>query len=265
MMESEEAFPIPGIPDFWERVRRAPRKHLALDYDGTLAPFRVERMRAVPLDGVIDCLASISRRPDTILVIISGRPVDEILDLVGDIGLTVVGSHGWEVRAADGSRCGMTPSAAQERRLRRAEREVRKRGLESRAERKVASLAVHTRGLSGGTAEEIESELVRLWEADAPRAGLAPRRFDGGVELRAAGIDKGTILDDLLRDEPEDTFCVYVGDDETDEDAFRALQGLGVTFCVGAAERATLASRRLPNVDAVETLLRWVASRSPVG
>jgi trehalose-6-phosphatase len=54
---------------------------------------------------------------------------------------------------------------------------------------------------------------------------------------------------------------IYVGDDETDEDAFRALSGLGITFRVGRAERPTLASHRLPNVDAVETLLRWIAAR----
>ena len=57
---------------------------------------------------------------------------------------------------------------------------------------------------------------------------------------------------------------VYVGDDDTDEDAFRSLQGLGVTFRVGRAERPTLAARRLPNVEAVETLLRWLAERPPV-
>jgi trehalose-6-phosphatase len=54
---------------------------------------------------------------------------------------------------------------------------------------------------------------------------------------------------------------IYVGDDETDEDAFRALSGLGITFRVGHAERTTLASHRLPNVDAVETMLRWIAAR----
>jgi trehalose-6-phosphatase len=54
---------------------------------------------------------------------------------------------------------------------------------------------------------------------------------------------------------------VYVGDDETDEDAFRALEGLAFTFRVGQAERPTAAARRLPDVDAVETLLRWIAER----
>jgi trehalose-6-phosphatase len=54
---------------------------------------------------------------------------------------------------------------------------------------------------------------------------------------------------------------IYVGDDETDEDAVRALSGLGITFRVGHAGHTTLAPHRLPNVDAVETLLRWSATR----
>jgi alpha,alpha-trehalase len=56
---------------------------------------------------------------------------------------------------------------------------------------------------------------------------------------------------------------VYVGDDQTDEDAFRTLSGLGITFRVGSAETLTAATRRLPNVDAVRALLEWVAQRPP--
>jgi trehalose-6-phosphatase len=59
----------------------------------------------------------------------------------------------------------------------------------------------------------------------------------------------------------ESVCVVYVGDDDTDEDAFRALLGLGITFRVGQAERPTVAARRLPDLEAVETLLRWLADR----
>ena len=54
---------------------------------------------------------------------------------------------------------------------------------------------------------------------------------------------------------------IYAGDDDTDEDAFRALQGLGVTFRVGAADQPTSAQRRLRDVSAVEAMLRWLAAR----
>jgi trehalose-6-phosphatase len=54
---------------------------------------------------------------------------------------------------------------------------------------------------------------------------------------------------------------IYVGDDQTDEDAFRVLSGLGITFRVGSADRPTLATRLLPNVAAVQALLDWLSRR----
>ena len=44
--------------------------------------------------------------------------------------------------------------------------------------------------------------------------------------------------------------------------AFRVLQGLGVTFRVGPADQPTHARRRLRDVSAVESLLRWLAARA---
>ncbi len=54
---------------------------------------------------------------------------------------------------------------------------------------------------------------------------------------------------------------IYAGDDSTDEDAFRSLQGLGVSFRVGGAQGSTRATRRLPSPDAICTLLQWLAAR----
>nr|CAD7403123.1 unnamed protein product [Timema cristinae] len=52
---------------------------------------------------------------------------------------------------------------------------------------------------------------------------------------------------------------IYVGDDTTDEDAMQALKGMAATFRVAASHIVrTVAERRLPNTDAVLTLLKWV-------
>ena len=56
---------------------------------------------------------------------------------------------------------------------------------------------------------------------------------------------------------------IYVGDDQTDEDAFQLLSGLAYTFRVGPADSLTAATRTLPNVEAVSTLLGWLAERPP--
>jgi trehalose-6-phosphatase len=60
----------------------------------------------------------------------------------------------------------------------------------------------------------------------------------------------------------ESVRVIYAGDDQTDEDAFRFLSGLATTFRVGSPDSATAATRRLPNVDAVRSLLGWLARRA---
>ena len=54
-----------------------------------------------------------------------------------------------------------------------------------------------------------------------------------------------------------DIKAIFIGDDETDEDAMRALSGLGITFRVGKPNIKTCASHRLPNPVAVKTFLEW--------
>ena len=54
---------------------------------------------------------------------------------------------------------------------------------------------------------------------------------------------------------------VYAGDDLTDEDAFRVLSGLGITFRIGPSDEPTAALRNLPSVESVQALLTWLAKR----
>jgi trehalose-phosphatase len=89
------------------------------------------------------------------------------------------------------------------------------------------------------------------------------------VEARPPiGWDKGRAVLHILRARygpswSENVRVIYVGDDQTDEDAFRFLAGLATTFRVGSADTPTVASRRLPDVNAVRALLEWIATRDP--
>jgi trehalose-phosphatase len=216
-------------------------------------------MEAFPLEGIPECLARISESGHTDLVIISGRVVGEVAELLGSIDVMIVGSHGWEVREADGSYRPGVPSPKQQRMLDQAMRDVADRDLEQHAERKVASVAIHTRGLPAERAAEIQETFRRLWEPHADAADMVCRGFAGGVELRSKGVDKGTIMRELLGGYPEDLFAVYVGDDETDEDAFRAIQPGGFGIKVGPPGAPTLAQGRLADCPAVLEFLReWI-------
>ncbi len=62
----------------------------------------------------------------------------------------------------------------------------------------------------------------------------------------------------------ESVRVIYVGDDQTDEDAFRFLSGLAMTFRVGSSETVTAARHLLPDPDAVQALLDWIGRRPSV-
>ena len=78
---------------------------MLLDYDGTLAPFRVDRFRARPWAGVRELLAGIQNQGRTRMVVVSGRPAEEILPLLAlEPAPEVWGLHGSERLRPDGRR-----------------------------------------------------------------------------------------------------------------------------------------------------------------
>ena len=241
---------------FWERLARAERPLLGLDYDGTLAPFHVDRRAAVPAAGAVEVLQEIIEDGRTRVAVISGRLADEVIALLGDLGVLVVGSHGFELRWPDGHKERIHLAQAQQEGLALAEHKVLELGHGERLERKAASLAFHTRGLPDNEAARLEHQVSALWDEAAE--GLQCQRFNGGVELRVGDgtVHKGTVMADLL-DAHQPDLAVYVGDDRTDEDAFRllTLRG-GVAIKVGPGP--TAATARLSNCDGVvEFLHKW--------
>jgi trehalose-phosphatase len=239
---------------------------LFLDYDGTLTEIVDHPSKARLSPAMQEALRACAERDDTDVSIVSGRALADLRGLITVPGLVLVGNHGLEIEGP-----GLEPFvhpdlrhfAARMRELALALQGVREPGVW--LEEKGATLTLHYRGAALADHERI-AERVRTLVREA---GFQARDAIFAVEARPpAGWDKGRAVLHVLRARygppwPEELRVVYAGDDETDEDAFRALKGLGLSFCVGSAERATLAARRLPNVDAVETLLRWVAARDP--
>lgn len=231
---------------------------LALDYDGTLAPFQVDRLAAKPLPGTLPLLAALQERADTQLVLVSGRPIDELVLLLGERTVPMIGSHGFERQDPGAPRRleGLAPELAVV--LDEEAEAARRLGLIH--ERKVGSVAVHTRALAPAAASSLHEQLLTRWRAKM-RPGLEARAFDGGVELRVSGIDKGTALARWLDEQGAgDHVVLYLGDDQTDEDAFALLPkrgGLGVKVGTGPS----CAELRVADCAEVQDLLAWLARR----
>ena len=258
---SAEGPEVAKVPDFWRRLRLSEKRFLALDYDGTLAPFHPDPMKAFPLPEIPALLKKLSERSDTTLAIISGRPLREVVELLGDLPVVVVGSHGREMKKSDGSLRAIEPTDKQRAGLEAAHHLAIQEGFEDHLEKKIGSIALHTRPLPSQRAARIENSALAKWSALAQQYDLECMGFNGGVEVRCTGRNKGDVLKELLDLQSSEAFSVYIGDDVTDEDAFREIKGRGIGIKVGESTTPTAATGFLASCEEVRSFLRaWTLS-----
>jgi trehalose 6-phosphate phosphatase len=251
-----------NIEEFLESVARAQRSVLLLDYDGTLAPFSVDRQRAVPYPGLRDLLQQIIEVGRTRLVIITGRDAHEIDPFLRlRPAPEIWGSHGLQRLLPDGT-CDMPeiPDAVSQV-LDDAKRWLEYQGLHDLAERKPGSIAVHWRALEQTAAKELRGRIIVGWFPIADRANLKLLEFDGGVEMRIPDLDKGDAVRTVLEETGPSCPIAYLGDDITDERAFRALGSRGLGILVRPAFRKTSAQAWLkPPEELADFLSRWLVA-----
>lgn len=245
--------------DFWSRAAAARHRLLMLDYDGTLAHFHLDRMEAAPSADLLELVRRTATSRGTRVAIVSGRPIIELERLIGHLPVSMVGEHGWESKSAGGKIVRFPPAPACAEALARAAAAAASRGWDARLERKSAGIVLHTRGLPEAKARSMEAACSDTWGAEVARAGLLMRPAAGGIELRAPGRDKGTAVRELMAASPPGTLPVYVGDDETDEDAFAEGRSEGFGLLVSRAERPSQAAGRVSSVEDLTLLLEgWL-------
>lgn len=244
---------------FFDRLRHASVRLLLLDYDGTLAPFTLDRMQAFPYGEIPEIISRIMAA-NTRVVLISGRSARELLFLSGIHPQPEIwGSHGAERLFADGSYEVDAPDAEHRLALQTARRAFINAGLTDRIEAKPGSIAVHWRGLSSAQQHATETEVRRICEPLVRQHRLELLRFDGGLELRVPGKNKGDAVETILSESGQDVAAAYLGDDQTDENAFRAIKRRGLAVLVRPEPRPTSADVWLrPPEELVRFLRDWL-------
>ena len=228
---------------FYERLDAARERVLMLDYDGTLAPFRIRAEQARPYPGVVEMLARIMQDADTRVVIVSGRRAAEVARLLSlEQRPEIWGAHGWECMSADGALRVRTPDAATAAALQEAESSARMLERDgARIERKPASIALHWRGLPAAIVARLRATSLGVMRALTEGGPLEWLPFDGGLELRARGDHKQHAVETVLSTTGTDAAVSYLGDDFTDEDAFRAVKPRGLAVLVRTEYRPSVA------------------------
>jgi trehalose 6-phosphate phosphatase len=208
---------------FFRAVAASERALLLLDYDGTLAGFRVDRFQSRPWAGVRELLTAMQAEGRTRLAVITGRPSEEIAPMLAlPRAVEVWGLHGAERLYPNGRRVLDAARGASHRKLNAVRAQLKKDALGGLYEDKANAAVLHWRGFPATKARAIEQRARALFEPLAKLEGLRLLNFDGGVELRA-GRDKGGAVEAILAEEKPKTPVAYLGDDLSDEAAFRAV------------------------------------------
>jgi trehalose-phosphatase len=251
--------PTIDLSHFFKRLKSEPSNLLFLDYDGTLAPFKTNPQEAIPYPGIRKILSRLIECEKTRLVIVSGRYTQEIIPLLNlDSPPEIWGSHGLE-RLKPGGDYQIAEVVAQNQKfLKEAEEAAILLKGEARLENKPGCLALHWRGLDKVAIKQIIQKIEPVWEKLSEDGQLNLSKFDGGLELRVPGKDKGDAVREVLQEMSDTSPVAYLGDDLTDEDAFSALKNRGLKVLVRDEFKSTLADVWIqPPRELMDFLQKW--------
>jgi alpha,alpha-trehalase len=240
---------------------------LFLDYDGTLTPI-VERPEDAELDAPTRAVlrAAAAAMP---VAIVSGRDLDDVRALVGLEDVVYAGSHGFDIRGPD-LQLELPEGIDALEDLAQAASMLRERLADvagAQVEPKRFAVAVHYRRVAGADTAKVEHAVTTTAQ------GLPALRRTAGkkiFELRPdIDWDKGRavrwLLEQLDLDGP-DVLPIYIGDDDTDEDAFRALaERGGIGVLVAEAPKASAARFRVQDTAAVRALIGHLTESERLG
>jgi trehalose 6-phosphate phosphatase len=245
-----------------------PRVLVALDFDGTLAPFVTDPLLARAVPGGLEALRAVAALSGVTTALASGRDLATLASITGigpGDGITLIGSHGAQISRGQ---AGLEPSgdvaflddaaAARLATVREELEAIRSRYPAVRLELKPSAVVIHTRGVEPSVAAAATKAAREVGDR---HTGVHVMPGKEVVELAVLEADKGTALLELARASSSDA-TLYVGDDVTDERAFAALDPSSgdLTIKVGAGE--TVAAQRVPGPESVVELLNlFVDSR----
>jgi len=237
----------------------APDCALFLDFDGTLVDIAPLPDQVIVTEALRAALPLLQARLGGRLALVSGRPINELDQLLAPLVFPAAGVHGMERRGIDGV---LRRLAAPDFTL------VRQQALDLAAhhsglwvEEKHGALALHYR--QAPELQALCTDTMRAAVAASP--GLILMEGKMIVEVKSNAVSKGTAIRDFLAEAP---FAghrpLFIGDDTTDEAGFAHVQGIGgIGLKVGPGP--TVAECRIASADLLRVVLTQAAAAPTIG
>lgn len=223
-----------------------------LDVDGTLINIADTPQAVVVAPALLELIANLHRASGGALALVSGRMISDLQGRIGLSQLPLAGLHGLERRDSAGRLWIHAAPPETKHAIKEALAPVLARHPGLLLEDKGLTLALHYR-----QAPALAAYAHQLMSgfANVTGQGLELQRGKCVVEIKPAGIDKGTAVLEYLAEPPfKDRRPVFIGDDLNDERGFAEVNTLdGISIKVGKG--ASCARFRLPDVAAVRNWL----------
>ncbi len=240
-----------SLADLGDRIRqlaRVPSLLVACDYDGTMAPLVDDPLQAFPNRASVAAIRSLAELANTHVAVISGRSLRDLATLSRfPEEVRLVGSHGSEFDLGFASQ--LTPELTRRRREITLAVQELGRTYGALVEEKPTGVTFHLRTLDPQAQAAAREDLVR---GPASWDDIHTRNGHDIVEMSVIETNKGSALA-TIRAQVGASAVVFLGDDVTDEDAFRTLAGPDIGVKVG--EGQTSASFRVRDTDTVAKVL----------
>jgi trehalose 6-phosphate synthase/phosphatase len=205
---------------------------ILLDYDGTLVPFTRLPSEASPDNAVKEVLARLTGDPRNHVIVISGRDLASLDRWLGALPLTLVAEHGASFKMRNSTWQQMVSvSDMWKEEIRRVMQLFVIRCAGSFIEEKTNTIAWHYRNTQTGLGFSRSRELLNTLSQLIQNTTLQVIDGNKVVEVRIAGFDKGATALKIVNEVDPD-FVLCMGDDTTDEDMFKALEGEAYTIKV---------------------------------
>jgi len=243
----------------------AGKRLLLLDYDGTLVPFTDRPNDAKPSDAVLQVVKELCEAHQNEVVIISGRNRAFLEKWFGTFHINLIAEHGAMTRSATGEWSSrLSYNNEWKEAIGQIMEQYVKRCAHTFVEMKEFSIVWHFRSAVPDQAKLRAAELLTELNEYTRHLDLQVLTGNKIIEVRKHGIHKGTAIQNLMQSKHYD-FILAAGDDNTDEDMFKALVDKPNCYTIKIGSSASFAAYNLSTPYMMVSLLQNLSHfRSPV-